>query len=104
DRKDFNLYVPLSYGSEDYKNRIIKKGKELFGSRFKPLEDFIPYQEYITFLKNIDILILNHRRQQGMGNTIQALGMGKKVFLNSITPQYHLFKKLGIKVFPIENL
>lgn len=43
-----------------------------------PIVDFMDFNEYINFLSTIDIAIFNHKRQQGMGNIITLLGMGKK--------------------------
>ena len=38
-----------------------------------------------------------------MGTTISLLALGKKVYLNSKTPQWTLFKKLNIQIYDIEN-
>ena len=59
----------------------------------KLLKDSWPY--------NIDIALIAHNHQQGMGNLIQLLGLGKKVYLNSETSQWNLFQHLGIKVYDI---
>jgi hypothetical protein len=76
----------------------------MFGDRFCPLREFMPYDDYLEFLSTIDIAIFAHDRQQAMGNTITLLGMGKKVFIRKGISQWRLFNKLGVKVFNIENL
>ena len=45
----------------------------------------MPFNQYLEFLGKIDIAIFNHRRQQGFGNAITLLGLGKKVYLNSVS-------------------
>jgi hypothetical protein len=52
--------------------------------------------EYLKFLKSIDIAIFNHERQQAMGNTINLLGMGKKVFMRTGLSHYDFMKSIGI--------
>jgi len=98
------LIVPLSYsGGEEYKSKVIEIGKKEFGERFVPLTKFLSYEEYLNILYNVDIAIFAHNRQQGMGNTIQLLGLGKKVYLNRDTSQWRLFEDLGIKVYDVNG-
>ena len=106
--KPNRIYCILSYGEKPwtpgYKDLVIKKGNELFGDRFYPIVEFMPKKDYLDFLKDIDIFILNHRYQQGMGNIIQALGMNKTVFLNPEANHYKMFKRINIKVLSINEL
>ena len=95
------LIVPLSYGNEKYGKKIASIGKEMFGEDFIPLMNFMPIDDYYKILSEIDTVVFNHNRQQGMGNIIQSLGQGKKVFLDPETPQFKLFERLGIKVFDV---
>ncbi|WP_417539707.1 TDP-N-acetylfucosamine:lipid II N-acetylfucosaminyltransferase [Marinobacter sp.] len=100
----FKIYVPLSYGDQNHARKVIKQGKEWFGEKIEPLTGFMPFEQYLEFLKNIDIAIFNHRRQQAMGNTITLLGMGKTVFMRSDVSQWHFLKGLGVKLNEIDNL
>jgi len=101
--ENIKLIVPLSYGNELYKKKIIEIGYKIFGNKFSPLINFLPYESYLKVLYNIDIGIFAHTRQQGMGTTIQLLGLGKKVYLNINTSQWQFFKNLGIKIFDINK-
>lgn len=92
------IFVPLSYGQQEYALQVITQGKEWFGDKFKPLTEFMPFEEYLSFLGSIDIAIFNHKRQQAMGNTITLLGLGKTVYIRSDTTQWQFFEKKGIKV------
>ena len=102
--EDIKIFTPLSYGNKEYASSVISKGKELFGEKFIPLTDFIPFEKYLQFLGEIDIAIFAHKRQQAMGNTITLLGLGKKVYMrNDITP-WELFRDIDVKVFDVENI
>lgn len=76
----------------------------MFGSKFKPLTESMPFDDYHTFLGSIDIAIFNHKRQQAMGNTITLLGLGKTVYLRSDTTQWQFFKDKGITIRDVEQL
>lgn len=92
----FKVYVPLSYGDQQYANKVIEYGKKLFGEKFIPLMEMLPYDQYQNHMENIDIVIFNHEIQQAMGNTINFLGMGKTVYLNPNSPQKKYFDGLGV--------
>ena len=102
--EDIRIHVPLSYGDKDYAKKVIDYGKSLFGDKFIGITEFIPYNEYICFLKNIDIAVFNHQRQQAMGNTINLLAMGKKVYLREGTTQKEFFNNLAVQTFNIDNI
>jgi hypothetical protein len=63
----------------------------------------VPYEDYLNIIYNIDIALFAHNRQQGMGNLIQLLGLGKKVYLDSKTTQWKLCQNLGIKVYDVNG-
>jgi len=102
--ENINIYVPLSYGEKEYANDIILKGKEIFGDKFKPMTEFMPFDKYLEFLGEIDIAIFAHKRQQAMGNTITLLGLGKKVYMRSDITPWELFKDIKVKVFDVETI
>lgn len=102
--EEIKIYVPLSYGDQQHAQRVIKQGKEWFGEKFIPVTSFISFDEYIFFLKNIDIAIFNHERQQAMGNTIALLSMGKKVIMQEHVSQFVMLKGLGFEVKALGKL
>jgi hypothetical protein len=104
DDGQFEVLCPLSYGDAQYGAAVKAQGEALFGKRFKPLMQMMPYEEYLELLAGVDIAIFAHRRQQAMGVTIALLGMGKKVFIRSDVPQWETFDALGLAVRPYESL
>jgi len=102
--KKFQLICPLSYGDKVHAAIVVKEGIRLFGDRFVPLLDFMPYQDYLVMLGKIDIAIFAHRRQQGMGNTVSLLGLGKKVYMREDISSFSLLKSLGFHLGKISDL
>ncbi|MBL3554929.1 MULTISPECIES: TDP-N-acetylfucosamine:lipid II N-acetylfucosaminyltransferase [Marinobacter] len=102
--QNIKIYAPLSYGDEDYANKVIAQGHAWFGDKFVPMTDFMPFEQYLEFLKSVDIAIFNHRRQQAMGNTITLLAMGKRVFMRRDVSHWRFLHGLGIKLNDVEEL
>lgn len=105
--KDENIKVTtiLSYGQMEYKDEIIKKGKEIFDEKFIPILNYMKPQDYVVHLVNNDILILNQHRQQGFGNTLASLLLGKKVFIRDeiLLGQWHK-KEDDIDIYKTESI
>jgi dTDP-N-acetylfucosamine:lipid II N-acetylfucosaminyltransferase len=99
DQQEFIVYVPLSYGQPSYRDEIIAYGRQKLGKRFVPMTEFMASREYDRYMDGIDIAIFNHRRQQGMGNTIALLGMGKTVWLRSDVTPWDYFTSIGLKLY-----
>jgi len=102
--ENINIFVPLSYGNEEYSKEVIEKGQEMFGDKLKPMTEFMPFDKYLEFLGDIDIAIFAHKRQQAMGNTITLLGLGKKVYMRSDITPWELFKDIDVKVFDVDSI
>lgn len=100
--KDIQIYCPLSYGLADYAEQTAKLGKKIFGDKFIPLLDFMPFDKYLELLGQIDIAVFAHKRQQAMGNTITLLGLGKKVYMRSDVTSWGLLSAIGVSVFDID--
>lgn len=98
------IYAPLSYGNQAYAKTVIAAGNAIFGDKFKPMTDFIPFEQYLEFLGKIDIAVFAHKRQQGMGNTITLLGMGKKVYMRSDVTPWATFDGIGVKIFELPDI
>jgi len=102
--QNIKIYCPLSYGPIEYAEQMAKLGNELFGDKFTPLLDFMPFEKYLDLLGQIDIAVFAHARQQAMGNTITLLGMGKKVYMRTDVTSWSLFATLGVTIFDIAYL
>ena len=102
--KDENIKIStiLSYvsaGQKDFSLKIMKKGYEIFGSKFNPIIEFMPKEEYANYLATVDIYISNQDRQQGNGNATFIYSLGGKIFLKNNTTVFKKYNSIGIKIF-----
>lgn len=98
--EDIEVICPLSYGrNKEYISEIAMEGRRIFGEKFIPLLDFQSLDEYSKTLNSIDIAVMNHSRQQGLGNIISLLWLGKKIYLQGETTSFSYFKSEGVAVF-----
>lgn len=100
---NFCVMVVLSYGNKEYIEEVDKIGKELLGEKYKPIKEFLAPEIYANLLNQVDIAIMNHNRQQGVGNILSLLYMGKKVFLRNEVSTYQALIEKGLNIYSIEN-
>lgn len=100
---DRKIITPLSYGDENYKFSTIKAGKSVLKNNFKPLIDFMPVHKYNEYLLQCGIVIMNHYRQQAVGNVVTMLFMGAKVYLNEKNTLFKYLKSLNVYVYSISE-
>lgn len=100
----WRIVVPLSYGEAGYADKISSMGFKRFGERFEPLREFLPFEQYLQLLAEVNIGIFAHDRQQGMGNIITLLGMGKTIFMDPEVSSFELLADKGIEVKSVHDL
>jgi dTDP-N-acetylfucosamine:lipid II N-acetylfucosaminyltransferase len=100
---NYQLITVLSYGNNEYAKNIINLGNEIFGYKFKPLTEFLPQEEYQKILKECGIVIMNHHRQQAVGNVMNAIYLGAKVYLSEKNTLFHYLKRIGCHIFSVEH-
>jgi hypothetical protein len=102
----FLILCPLSYGAKkaSYVQEVIREGNRIFGNNFRPVVDFMPPDKYLEMLNEVDVAVMNHDRQQGLGNTLSLLYLGKKVFLRPETTSYGYFQDKQVRVFDINSI
>jgi hypothetical protein len=101
---DFKIVAPLSYGDECYRSVILKEGNVRFGDDFKAVTDFISIDEYVALLKQCGFAIMNHKRQQAVGNIVIMMYLGARVFLRADNPTYQMLKKDGAVINTVQEL
>ncbi|GAB3224306.1 hypothetical protein GCM10027454_19870 [Algoriphagus aestuariicola] len=82
------VYVPLSYGDQHYKKSLLDFIIDLKNPNIIPLASFIPFSEYTKIINSCDIMIMNHQRQQALGNIILGLINGCTIFMNESSTLY----------------
>lgn len=100
---DWEILLSLSYGNKIYVDKLLDDIQKLDFNKITCLKDFLPIDDYNTYLKKVAIFILYTKRQQGVGNTIALLWHGAKVFLSKRNTFYHYLKRIGILVYCYET-
>ena len=99
------VYCPLSYpNDQEYIDKITNRGRELFGDQFYPMTDFMEYSEYVRFLNKIDIGVFNNDRQQGNGNILNLMYLGKKLYISPENNLLKTYQKLGAYLNTVEQI
>lgn len=97
------IICPLSYGVAAYGEFIKQAGVQRFGKSFTPLTEFMSVREYVKIISTCSCVIMNHIRQQAMGNIVIMMYLGAKIFLQESNPAYHFFKERGAFIFSIDE-
>jgi len=98
------IIVPLSYGNHRYRDLIVEMGKEMFGDNFIPIVDFVPLSEYNAILGSCRHVVMNHLRQQALGNIQISLWRGSKVYMNESSILYKSLTNQGYIIFNTRDL
>jgi len=100
------VITPLSYGYRDrsYIEKVCKYGRQKLGDNFKPLVGFLPYQEYVDLLSSCGFVLMNHKRQQALGNIQMQVARGATVFLRKENPIYSWYEEIGVIVCDIDSI
>lgn len=93
---DRTVICPLSYGLPRYADLVEEKGHALLGNRFVPLREYTNSESYAKTISSCSIVIMNHLRQQALGNIIIALCSGSHLFLQAGNPVRATLSKMGI--------
>lgn len=96
--ENIRIYIPLSYGDEEYGDQVEKKAKLLFGDKAVCFREMMSNEDYMKFLSTIDIAIFNTFRQIGLGNIHPLLYMEKKIFMPAGSVMYDYYRSLGINI------
>lgn len=99
-----DFIIPFNYNNthEAYSREVEKQVKDL--DSCKLLTEFIPLEEYHNIITQSKALVHNSYRQMGLGNILNAIQNGVKVYLNEKSSVYHWLVQNGYIVFKIEHL
>lgn len=92
-----NVVVPLSYGKKKYAKDIEAYGIELLGKRFFGLTEFLPKEDYLNVINKCEFLLMNHIRQQALGNILAGIISYKTVILKKESVLAKCFSEIGIR-------
>ena len=103
--REIQVICPLGYPQHSaYKSEVIEAGRQLLGSRFHPIEGLLPWDEYHALLASCEILVLNCRNQQGLGNIYAMLLHGAKIFIRGDSSTFSMLKDFGFHVYDTRSI
>ncbi|MCB9201511.1 MAG: TDP-N-acetylfucosamine:lipid II N-acetylfucosaminyltransferase [Flavobacteriales bacterium] len=101
---DRKVYIPLSYGDKENANYISGYANKKLPNNSECIKQFMSLEEYQDIVRSCEIVIMNHLRQQALGNIIQALYEGVHLFLNEKSNLYKYLKQNEFVISSITNL
>lgn len=102
--ENIKIFMPLSYGDPQYRDEVIRYAQETCGDRVVPVTHYMDKFDYLKFLSTMDIGIIDCNRQQGMGNIIYLLALGKKIYLRPGTSMWDMYRANGYAVYDSEAI
>ena len=102
--EDIHIYMPLSYGDQEYAHKVAQYARDIYGDKVTPMFDFMPLEQYKTFLAGIHVAIFAHERQQAFSNIIQLVSLGTKIYLNGTVSSWKFLNDLGVHVFDVKDV
>lgn len=102
--EELEIYCPLSYGDGQYGNEVISYGKDRFGEKFHPINQWMELFDYNCFLASCHVGIFNCNRQQAMGNIFTMLQTGRKVYLRTNTSMFENYSEKGFVIHDVNEL
>lgn len=101
---NIKIYIPLSYGSKVYRDKVIRLAKEKYGDTVVPVLNYMDKITYIEFLSQMDVAIVNTNRQQALGNINLLLALGKKLYIRDDTPMWKEYLRNGYNIFSTDTI
>lgn len=98
------VVVPLSYGDADYREEILRQGAAMLGEHFDPIVDFMPLADYNAHIARCAVVVMNHQRQQALGNIGTLLYQGAKLFFDERNVVYGFLCQRGAHVYRTAEL
>jgi dTDP-N-acetylfucosamine:lipid II N-acetylfucosaminyltransferase len=93
----------LSYGDAAYGQSVAALGRERFGERLDALTGWMALADYNERIRHCGFVVMNHRRQQAVGNVTSALYKGATVYLRRENPLFDFLADLGVCLREIDD-
>lgn len=100
--ENIEIMCPLCYGPEENIEQIIKKGKEIFETKFQYFTELKSRQEYIKLVAEQDIYVTSATLQTGLSAAFTSISNGVKVYLGSNVQNF--LRDMGYIVFAVDEI
>lgn len=95
--ENIKVFCPLYSGRKQYVADVIESGKILFGDKFVPVTEKLSPLKYSILLNSVDVAVFGGYRELDSSSVISLIGLGKKVYLNSMSSLYDYVNSMGIE-------
>ena len=106
--KDFQKFQLIMIFSTDvnqaYLQEVLGYIEEHNISNVEIITEMMSFDVFIDFMRAIDIVLLPHRRQQGVGTSNLSLMLAKPVYMDLSVSTANYYQDEGVTVFDIESL
>jgi len=90
------VICPLSYGKKEIAKAVSERGYACFGRKFQPVLEFLPRHDYAALMESCHTVLMNHVRQQALGNLAIAASSGARIVLNPRSPVCEEYHERGV--------
>jgi len=107
---DIKVHVPLSYGNGTlcdnftYVTAVQNYARKKYPNQVNLMTDMISNVEYTMHLAQMDVAVFNAPRHNALGNMLQLIYMGKKIYMTRESPLFDEFRKIGFIIHDINDL
>ena len=98
------VYSLLAYGKSKHLKIIENYGDRKLGIIHHPIRNFLPRNQYLNTMNEVDIIICYHSRMQALGLIFNAILIEKILVLNPKNNFTTLINNLGIIIFYLKDL
>ncbi|OUP66984.1 hypothetical protein B5F13_01090 [Drancourtella sp. An177] len=78
----FRIYLPLSYGDKDYAKKVVDYVNENKLNNVVLMTEFMEYKEYLKFVSQMDIAIIDCENSLALGNINLYLTFNKTIYIS----------------------
>lgn len=89
--------IILSYGDKIYIEKVEKYVREESKLTFNIVKEFMPMKEYVSFLQEMDIAIMDQIKSAALGNIEWLLSFDVKMFVNKNGVFHEAFNRYKVK-------
>jgi hypothetical protein len=102
---EYTHKLPVSYGFENYRGYLkCELAKYKLTCQIDFIDNFQEFDDYCNSIAECKIMVMNHIRQQALGNIFIGLLVGCVVFIHHKSPAFKFFKRNRFFVYSTEEL
>lgn len=102
--ENIKVYLLLSYGNEEYMQKVKEYAVNNWREKVEIITDFLPFDEFARLLSIMDAAVYSGLISYALGNIGIMLYFGKKIFLNEEGIIARTFKKYNVPYSSVSDI